>query len=327
MALPGDFFVGPPRNRVEIVSFYDSFETANVVRNFVNQELPSQGGGRWGQFLDPSATIRTPAEIRISRTHLRVGHPTYDIWPIDTSFSDLGWSRGIVQFAQHSYSPGKSCVKFNLTTRQFEFDAAANELCPNTWHWDTFGIQPSVPFMMVKADRRQVTAGNPSITLDSPAPANGHLRFGAVGTNMEVSFDGGATWQRAQQQQNNNPDDSRWQSYWHPIPAGTTTVRFRAQDHSHAWAARDVSVFSLAGSQPPLSPTPVPLTSTPTPVPPTSTPVPPTPTVQPTGTPAPSTMTPTPSPAPSPAPGCEVRVRIGGVESWLPKPAAFCQEG
>jgi hypothetical protein len=66
--------------------------------------------------------------------------------------------------------------------------------------------------------------------------------------------------------------------YWTPIPAGTTSVTFSAQDSVACcgWAIQDVSIWSqtLLGAVPPPSPSPSP-TAVPTPTPtPTATPSP-----------------------------------------------------
>ncbi|MGE3913027.1 MAG: hypothetical protein AB7K36_26955, partial [Chloroflexota bacterium] len=112
-----------------------------------------------------------------------------------------------------------------------------------------------------------------------------YLRFGGVGTALQVSFNGGASWQAAQAQaQQLTHGANAFSSYWTPVPAGTTQVQFRGQNSALDWMARDISIFA-GGPQPN--------------VPPSSTATP-TPTVRPaTSTAAPATLTPTAVPATS----------------------------
>jgi hypothetical protein len=83
------------------------------------------------------------------------------------------------------------------------------------------------------------------IQLGQPAPANAHLRFAGIGRNLEVSFDGGATWQLAQKNLQGN-DEYHFASYWTPIPVGTTAVMFRGSSwgSGEAWQARDITVWA-----------------------------------------------------------------------------------
>lgn len=65
-----------------------------------------------------------------------------------------------------------------------------------------------------------------------------------------------------------------------------------------------------------------PPTVTPSPVPPTPTPVPP---IPPTATPSPTAPAPAATPTATSVPACEIRVRLGGQEQWVRKPAGWCQ--
>ena len=117
--------------------------------------------------------------------------PAHDLWWVDAEVEDLGWSRGVVQLGHHSYDPHGphpvgGCV--------FRYQPCA----PTTWHWDSVEIAPAVPFTLLPAAPRRVDeASGGAITLPSPVPPGGFLRFLAVGRQMEVSFDGGGTWQPA----------------------------------------------------------------------------------------------------------------------------------
>jgi YD repeat-containing protein len=58
------------------------------------------------------------------------------------------------------------------------------------------------------------------------APEGARLRFAAVGSDIQVSFDAGATWQPAQLQRQQRTNPACFHSYWTPAPAGTTRVAF-----------------------------------------------------------------------------------------------------
>ncbi|MFZ1397708.1 MAG: hypothetical protein WAS33_12455, partial [Candidatus Promineifilaceae bacterium] len=110
-----------------------------------------------------------------------------------------------------------------------------------TWHWDNFEIENGIPFTIIKSDRRYVDSSANMVQLNQPAPAGAHLRFAAIGQSVEVSFDGGATWQAAQKNPQGN-DRYHFSSYWTPIPAGSTQVLFRAS--GGGWQARDITVWA-----------------------------------------------------------------------------------
>jgi hypothetical protein len=83
------------------------------------------------------------------------------------------------------------------------------------------------------------------VTFPAPAPANAFLRFGGVGSQIEVSFDGGATWQAAQQQaQQQGYRPSSFGSYWAPTPAGATQASFRGRDGDLPWMVKGISIFA-----------------------------------------------------------------------------------
>src|SRR5262249_4855131 len=172
-------------------------------------------------------------ELRLSRTHVRFGMPAYDLWWVDAEIADLGWDQGVVQLGHHSYQPTRNCAACG----------------PNTWHWDNVAISSAVPFTMLRADRRYVDADTePTVTFLAPAPEGAHLRFAAVGSEIQVSFDGGATWQPAQLQRQQRTNPARFQSYWTPVPAGTTGVAFRSLGAlaGEPWMVRDVAIWALA---------------------------------------------------------------------------------
>jgi hypothetical protein len=204
---------------------------AFVYRDWVEQDLGGDWQTGYESFLTPSATRRDTFELRLSRTHVRFGMPAYDFWWIDAEIADLGWDQGVVQFGHHSYDPTRYCASCG----------------PNTWHWDNVRIEPAAPFTMLRADRRYVDAeSEPEVVFPGPSPEHAHLRFAAVGQNIEYSVDGGASWWPAQlaAQRRSNPE--RFQSYWTPIPAGVTAVRLRGEGVAEpsAWMVQDVAIWA-----------------------------------------------------------------------------------
>jgi hypothetical protein len=226
---------GEPRQAVHIRMDFGSgtppggsFE-GELIQNFEAVELPQNASAGYETFLTPSATERQTFELRLSATHIRFGIPAYNFWWIDTPIAGLGWNQGVVQFGHHSYNPMKDCPTCS----------------PNTWHWDNIAISPSIPFTILRADRRYVQAGSELINLTTPAPAASHLRFSGIGEELEVSFDGGTSWQLAQMQAQEEYHGDHFRTYWTPIPAGTTTIHFRGQPwYGGGWHARDISVWS-----------------------------------------------------------------------------------
>ena len=234
---------GLPRNAVHIRM--DNFGEgtgfrAQVIRNFVAEDLPQAEQTPYESVLTPSAVRRDTFELRISRTHIRFGMPAYGLTWIDTVVPDLGWSAGVLQLGHHSYNPRK--------------DGAGN--VPNTWHWDNLSISSAVPFTIVPGVRRYVDATVPGfMQFTAPAPANAFLRFTGIGNGLSVSFDGGRSWQAAKQQEHSNAvPEEHFKSYWMPVPAGTSTVQVRGQDwFGGPWMVRDFSIWSsiFTGVAPP----------------------------------------------------------------------------
>ena len=211
-------------------------------------------------------------------------------WPIDADIAPLGYGQTVVQFGHHSYNPTKECTP--------DPSPQVQRTCqPNTWHWDNVSVNPAAPFTIVRADRRLVDADRPGpFVLDRPAPANASVRFAAVGTAVELSYDGGATWRPAlKQAHSRDTGDETFASYWTPIPAGTTRVAVRGQRWwGGPFAAKDLSVWAQAApGGTPSTPTTVP-TATRTTIP-TATLIPATPTALASSTPIPTSI-----PAPSP---------------------------
>ncbi len=249
LALPIDFNVdlqGHPKNGVHIrMDFSDSgVFTGSVFRNFNITALPVASQTPYDQVLTPSAKERSTFELRISQTHIKFGLPKYNLWWIDTNVADLGWNQGIVQLGHHSYTPTKDCGGSNIACQ------------PNTWHWDNVNINPSIPFTIIKADKRYVINGDTSqvITFSAPAPANAFLRFSGIG-KIEVSIDGGAYKMAAKAQSSELPGIGEYHpehlsNYWTAIPQGAQSVKFRFSDDSwyttgYPMIAKDFAIWSL----------------------------------------------------------------------------------
>jgi hypothetical protein len=238
---------GPPRNgvhiRMDLANGGTMFRTS-IIRDFNEVDLPEQNlADGYESFLTPDAKRRDKFELRLSRTHIRFGMPAYNFYWIDSAFPNLGWSRGVVQFGHHSYNPAKDAgCQINQN--------AATGCAPTTWHWDNISIRPAVPFTILRADHRMIDAANGSqVSFPTAAPADAHLRFAGIGDKLQVSFDGGATWQVAAPQAQEKSAEEHFSSYWTPVPQGTTSVQFRGSDWwGGTWMARDISIWALTST-------------------------------------------------------------------------------
>jgi hypothetical protein len=211
---------------------------AATIANFAATLLPVATYATYDSVLTPSSVTRTTFELRISRTHIKLGLPAYNLWWIDTDMTDLGWTRGVVQLGHHSYTPEKDC--------QIPGTCHAN-----TWHWDNVSISSAVPFTILRADRRVVDARQPTaVTFPAAAPVDSFLRFAGFGNNVQISTNGGSTWQAAQIHQSSLGNTGHFQSYWTPIVAGTQSVMIRGTDAIWPWTARDISIWSQTVSAP-----------------------------------------------------------------------------
>ena len=114
-------------------------------------------------------------------------------------------------------------------------------------------FRPSrTPFTIIKAQQPYVdAAASGVVTFPSPAPTGSHLRFDAWGGNVQVSLDNGGTWQPAGVQpalKSSPTGGGFWQSYWHPVPAGTSQVRLKAEGGwwGSNWMVRDISIWGAS---------------------------------------------------------------------------------
>ncbi len=223
---------GEPRNSIKVeMGVFNGNTTfsGQVVRDFKTEPLKVGGFLGYEEVFVPSFMQRETFELRISRTHLKFGMPKYDLWWIDTDISALNFTQGVVQFGHHSYNPTKDCSGCG----------------PNTWHWDNFSIYPSVPFTIIGAEQRYANPAVPTVNFTTPSQVGSYLRFAAIGKQIEVSFDGGATWQTAETQAQLRYEEGAFWSYWTPIPPGITQVMFRGQSWwGGEWHARDISFWS-----------------------------------------------------------------------------------
>ncbi|HEU5314757.1 MAG TPA: hypothetical protein VFX49_01510 [Chloroflexota bacterium] len=211
--------------------------------------LPVADATSYADVLEPSAARRDTFELRISRTHIKVGMPAYDLWWVDTEMDDLGWDRAVVQLGHH-FAP--------LDPSVCPGGRPQPACAANTWHWDNVALEPAVPFTILPADRAQVDQSAPAgVRFERPAPANAHLRFLAAGAPIEVSVDGGETWVPARTRFD-FPRQPGLLAYWTPLPAGVTSVQLRGQEWGFAngpegerygWVARSISVWAPPEAQ------------------------------------------------------------------------------
>ena len=230
---------GPPRDGVFIEHTAFGNLCPRFVRNYVVTELACNDGRSLSERIVFSATRRNTVEIRISASRVKVSMPNDSIVFSDVALpAALPFNQGVVQFGHYSYNPTKC-----------ESRCPPGGWAPNTWHWDEIYLAPSIPFTIIRADRRFVDGSGGTVTFSAPAPANAKMRFYAMGVSPDVSFDGGATW-RVPVEQGSGKTTEPERQYWTPIPAGTTQVQFRPArlitwwNERNSWIARDFAVFA-----------------------------------------------------------------------------------
>jgi hypothetical protein len=220
---------GPPRRAVQVTLNDDNAAIPRIYRDHEETVVESEWWTGYDAFLRPDAMRRDTFELRISRRHIAFGIPQYDHWWVDSSIPDLGWDRAVVQLGHHSYNPTK--------------DGSGT---PNTWHWDNLTIDPAVPFTIINADRRYVDPGtSDTVRFERPAPADAHLRFSAMGEQIQVSFDDGRTWEEAQQPSQSASNGLLFSNYWTPVPEGVRHVGVRGDaGWLPSWIAKDFTIWS-----------------------------------------------------------------------------------
>jgi hypothetical protein len=210
------------------------------------------GAGTTGNFdrrtlsVDPefgSAQQRQTIEIVLSKTHVTVtllenGH----VW-IDRDLArPLDYDLAVVSFEHWVYNGSKGCME--------------SAPCVSTWHWDNFMLTDSRPLTEVRTTAQGGYKFNWSTPRErefpfaSVPPAGSFLRGDLVSKgDLEISFDGGATWETARLQptvrrtEDDNKENGRPTTIWHPIPAGTTSVWVRPT--VEAASVYNVSAWSL----------------------------------------------------------------------------------
>lgn len=238
---------GPPRNAIHVTMEPDNTFRVFVYQDHKGHELPRRSGSGYEAVLTADAKRRDTFELRLSATSVRFGMPAYGLWWVDARMSPLEWTQGAVQLGHHSYTPQKDCSHGGPTGQGCR---------ANTWHWDNVTIEPAVPFTIIPADRRYVDQDTPArLRFDRPAPADAHLRFAGIGGELEVSFDGGATWVAAERREQSKPlVDEAFGSFWTPIGQGVQEVQVRGRRWwGGTWMARDFSIWappSTAGPTP-----------------------------------------------------------------------------
>ncbi len=266
---------GQPKDGVRFTLGSERQIHPRVTRNFNDDDQFQPYNGSYDSFLSydtfltPSPQRRDTFEIHISKTHIKACMPFYNKCWVDSDLTQpLDWTTGIVQFGHHSYNPEKDC------------DYYVSPIGPcgaDTWHWDSFSISPSIPFGMIKGDRRMINQNGAAVNFQGPAPANANLRFSAIGL-VTLSFDNGSTWVPAQiahtkcERGTTCFHAEHLSSYWTPIPQGTQKVLFKFAKDSWYEGPFEAKDFAIWAQDPNFTPYP---TFTPTPIPPTPTPLPP----------------------------------------------------
>jgi hypothetical protein len=182
------------------------------------------------QFTPPSATVRTPIRFAVSQTHLTVtiAGGTF----IDTALPvALPWDHSIFQVVHHSYTPTK--------------DGGT----PDTWHWSNLTIDRAVPYFlsmgMPEAAGDSAYGLGSHVTFSQPAPTGAFVRFQAFYNDVQVSFDGGATWRSVNNQPANDQHLDHALNVWLSVPAGAQQMRLRGAGD---WYARDFYLMAANGA-------------------------------------------------------------------------------
>ncbi|MEM6673582.1 MAG: hypothetical protein AAF726_12120 [Planctomycetota bacterium] len=220
--------------------------------DYAESILPFSVNG-YEQTITPSARQRRTIELRISKTHVRMGVPELNLWWIDTPIAELGFDCAVVQFGHHSYNPtkpgGEAPIAHDVAL------AGTPDPSANTWHWDAFEMRPAIPFTRHPGNRRFVLGDTlEPVEFAAPAPRNASLRFSAIG-DAEVSFDRGpfqpALRQDGSREAAGQHEDQYFASFWTPVPEGTQTVRVRLTPRG-VWAnygfdtvAKNFSIWAL----------------------------------------------------------------------------------
>lgn len=262
---------GAPENSIRISmtpgtdnKFTMSVDRDDITQRYVRCGEQCEGADWWTTYgsatlpLIPDARRRETFELTITDDD-RISFGVVDYfdginndqsfyWLDNVDVSPLDWKSAVVQIQHFSFNPTNNC---------------GNASCDgDTWHWDNIKIDPAIPFSMVPSEGRyldpQLDTGN-EMKFETSSGDDAFVRFSAIGTNMEISVDGGATWELAelQREAEDTPDlYGRFRNYFHPIPARVDAVQIRGESWwGGAWHARDFSIWSEnIGGTPPVDP-------------------------------------------------------------------------
>lgn len=210
---------GLPQNAIHIEQ---SFGSANweieLIRNGAVTTLGTLAIP-YSRIGGASKVTRTPVRIVVSRTSLTLSYPTVSGASRTVTFASLGWTRGIVQFGHHSYTPLKDC----------------GNCAANTWHWDNIRISPATRFYQYQATPERTGAAirdsnARTISFGQPAPANALLVFSG-NCGVQVRDTSTSAW-RAVTLIGPNTHPEHTQSYRVTVRPGSTSIQFRFVNNS-----------------------------------------------------------------------------------------------
>jgi hypothetical protein len=221
-ALGGVDLQGPPNG--DYVQVHMDFAAPRFFAESDNGPISSSDT----PYQASSPTQRDTFELRINGSTFSFCKPDENLCWVNNRPHGLNVTQAVVKLGHHSYNPTKDGQ-------------------PNTWHWDNLYMSDSVPFTIIRANQRiKKTTGE--FTFNQPAPAGSYLSFSAVG---RAQLDFGQGFVTA------TPGaylgfEEHWSPYLVPIPAGTTTVKYRGADDgwykcsdgNWGCAMKDVSILS-----------------------------------------------------------------------------------
>ncbi len=201
-------YQGHPRNAIHVRNSNDARSWAvTVIRNF--REVRSRTFHLPAR-VTPSATDRSSFEVRITRGGVSFGMPRLNRWI--TVRAAVPFTKGIVQWAQHSYNPTKD-----------------NSGVPATWHWDNFFVTPARRLRMTRVFPVRTIADNGDVRrlrFAAPARAGARLAFGGV---CQIGINFGDGWRRLPKQpaSRGNVQEESSASYLVRVPRGAQRARIR----------------------------------------------------------------------------------------------------
>ncbi len=238
-----------PQKGIQIKMEGGSSFTGWVYNNFNGTEITTNPADI-SQIVVPSDSRLDTFELHISRTHIKFGIPQKNYWWVDTDVADLGWDKGIFHFGQSSYRPKLPCT-YN-SSGQEDINGIWNGSCgPSTWHFDNIGINPAIPFTIIRGDKNLLNSETSNqVSFPQSAPAGSRLRFTGTANKIEVSFDNGVNWIRASimPQPATNPEgDEHPDDYFVPnIPPGTKSVLFRGERWwGGDWTVNNIAIYAI----------------------------------------------------------------------------------